>query len=119
MAAPNIVNVASIIARTNVANVITVASDIIGNPASSNTVLKINTLLVTNYNPTTTANISASIFRSSIENRIANNMIVPIGSTLVLISKDTATYLEEGDSIRLTGSANNILWAVSSFEVIS
>jgi hypothetical protein len=119
MAAPNIVNVASIIARTNVANVITVASDIVGNPANSNTAVKVNTLLITNYNPTTTANISASIFRSSVENRIANNMIVPVGSTLVLISKDTATYLEEGDSIRLTGSANNILWAVSSFEVIS
>ena len=119
MAAPNIVNVASIIAKTNVANVITVATDIVGNPTNSNTVLKINTLLITNYNPSTTANISASIFRSSIENRIANNMVVPIGSTLVLLSKDTATYLEEGDSVRVTSSANNILWAVSSFEVIS
>lgn len=119
MAAPNIVNVASIIARTNVANVITVASDIIGNPTNSNKVLKINNLVISNYNPTTTANISASIFRNSIENRIANNIIVPIGSTLVLISKDTATYLEEGDSLRLTASANNILWAVSSYEDIS
>ena len=119
MAAPNIVNVASIIAKTNVANVITVATDIVGNPTNSNTVLKINTLLITNYSPSTTANISASIFRSSIENRIANNMVVPIGSTLVLLSKDTATYLEEGDSVRVTSSANNILWAVSSFEVIS
>lgn len=119
MAAPNIVNVASIIARTNVANVITVASDIIGNPTNSNKVLKINTLLISNQSPTTTANIAASIFRNSVENRLANNIVVPVGSTLVLISKDTATYLEEGDSLRLTASANNILWAVSSFEDIS
>lgn len=119
MAAPNLVNVTSIIARTNVANVITVGTDFVGNPASSGKVLKINTLTISNYDASNTANIAASIFRNSIENDLANNMVVPTGATLVLISKDTAIYLEEGDSLRVQATANNTLWAVSSFEEIS
>ena len=46
-------------------------------------------------------------------------MGVPAQGTLVVISKDTMVYLEEGDSIRLTASANNYLHAVCSYEIIS
>jgi len=119
MAAPNIVNVATITGKTAVANVTTTATDIVNNAAASNKVLKINTLMVSNINATASANLTASVFRSSIEYRVAANMVVPAGSTLMVITKDTATYLEEGDSVRITATANSILQAVSSYEEIS
>ena len=48
MAAPNIVNVADIRGRSNVANVTTVFANLVVNQASSGKVFKVNTLYVTN-----------------------------------------------------------------------
>ena len=119
MAAPNIVNVTTIIGKTAVANVSTVATDIVNNAASSNKVFKINSLLISNIDGTSAADITASVFRSSIEYRLASTVTVPADASLIVVSKDTALYLEESDSIRLTASANGDLQAVCSYEEIS
>jgi hypothetical protein len=37
----------------------------------------------------------------------------------VVITKDTSIYLEEGDSVRLTASANGDLTGICSYEEIS
>jgi hypothetical protein len=44
-------------------------------------------------------------------------MTVPAGATLDMLSK--YIYLEEGDSLRVTASANSRLEAVASYEDIS
>jgi hypothetical protein len=119
MAAPNIVNVTTIIGKTAVANVSTTAADIITNSAASNKVFKINSLLISNIDGTNAADITASVFRSSIEYRLASTVTVPADASLIVVSKDTALYLEESDSIRLTASANGDLQAVCSYEEIS
>jgi hypothetical protein len=119
MAAPNIVNVSVITGKTAVANVTTVATDIVSNGAGSNKVFKINALIVANVDGTNAADITASVYRNSIEYDVAATVTVPADATLVVISKDTALYLEEGDSIRLTASANSDLQAVCSYEEIS
>lgn len=119
MAAPNIVNVGTIIGKTAVANVSTVAADIVSNSAASNKVFKINSLLISNIDGTTAAEITASLFRNSFEFKLVNTVSVPADASLVVVSKDTQIYLEEGDSIRLTASANGDLQAVCSYEEIS
>jgi len=119
MAAPNIINVTSIIGNTATLNVSTGASNIIANPADSNSVYKINSLIIANYDAANTADISASLLRGGITNHIASTISVSYDATLVLISKDTSFYLAEGDAIRLTASANNRLWATCSHEIIS
>jgi hypothetical protein len=119
MAAPNIVNVATITGKSAVANVTTVATDIVTNSAASGQLHKIDSLVVSNVNGTATANITASLYRSTIEYKIAHLISVPAQGSLVVISKDTMVYLEEGDTIRLTSSANNYLHAVCSYEIIS
>jgi hypothetical protein len=119
MAAPNIVNVTTITGKTAVQAVSTSATDIISNGGSSNTVVKINGLIVSNVNGTTAATVNASVFRSSTEFKVAHLISVPAGSTIILLDKATAIYLEEGDSLRLTASANSFLHAVSSYEIIS
>jgi uncharacterized protein YajQ (UPF0234 family) len=119
MAAPNIVNVTAIYGKTSVSNVTTTPSDIVTNSAASGKVFKINSLVVANIDGTTSADITASVYRSNVEYKLANTISVPADAALVVVSKDTSVYLEEGDSIRLTASANGDLQAVCSYEEIN
>jgi hypothetical protein len=117
MAAPNIVNVATITGKTAVQAVTTSATAIVTNSSGSNTVLKINALYVANVDGTNNAEITVDLFRSSTAYRIANTVVVPADAVLDVISK--AIYLEEGDSLRLTANANSDLEAVCSYEIIA
>ena len=119
MAAPNIVNVTTITGKTAVQNVTTVATDIVTNSAASGKVFKVNSLVISNIDGTTSADITASLYRSSIEYKLAHTISVPADASLVVVSKDTSVYLEEGDSVRLTASANVRLHGVCSYEEIS
>lgn len=119
MAAPNIVNVSTIIGKTAVLAATTSATAIVTNTSNSNKVFKINVLHIANINGTTAADISVEIFRSSTAWRLLHTVSVPADSTLVAISKDTAIYLEEGDSLRILASSNSMLNAVCSYEEIS
>lgn len=119
MAAPNIVNVANIVGKTAVANVSTTAANVVVNEVNSNTVLKINTLIISNIDGLNAAEITASVFRSSVAYPLASTISVPADATLVIISKDTQLYLEEGDAIRCSASTNSDLVAVCSYEIIS
>lgn len=119
MTAPNIVNVATITGKSATANVTTVATDIVTNASSSGQLHKIDSLIISNVNGTSLANATVSLYRNSTDYKIAHLMGVPAQGTLVVISKDTMVYLEEGDSIRVTASANNYLHAICSYEIIS
>lgn len=119
MPAPNIVNVTSIRGNTAVQNVSTLLSNIVVNPASSNKVFKINTLLVSNIDGANNANITAEFVRGGIGYDILCTVTVPADATIVAINKTTSLYLEEGDSIRLQASANGDLQAICSYEEIS
>lgn len=117
MAAPNLVNMTTLLGKTAVMAVTTSATALITNAAASGKVLKVDQLLVTNVNGTTNATVNVDIFRSSVAYDIAYLMTVPAGATLDIISN--RIYLEEGDSLRLTASSNSYLDAVASYEDIS
>ena len=119
MAAPNIVNVATIIGKTSVLNVTTSAANVVVNAASSGKVFKINNLLVSNIDGTNAADITAVVLRASVGYALASTITVPADASLVVLSKETAIYLEEGDAISLTASATGDLQAVCSYEEIS
>lgn len=117
MAAPNVVNVATIIGKTAVQAVGTSATAIVTNSSGSNKVLKINALYVSNVDGVNNADITIDLFRSSTAYRVANTISVPADASLDVLSKPI--YLEEGDSLRLTASASGDLEAVCSYEEIS
>jgi hypothetical protein len=117
MAAPNIVNVATITGKTAVLAVTTTATAIVSNGGSSNQVLKINALYVANVDGTNNAEITVDLFRSSVAYRLAFTVVVPADAVLDVLSK--AIYLEEGDSLRLTANAAGDLEAVCSYEIIA
>ena len=117
MAAPNIVNVATITGKTAVLTITTSATAIVTNSAASGKVFKVNALYVSNVDGTNNADINVDIYRSSTAYHIAKTVNVPADATLDVISK--SIYLEEGDSLRLTANANSDLEAVCSYEEIS
>ena len=119
MAQPNIVGVTTIRGNTAVLNVSTIAANVVANPANSNDVFKINTLMIANMDGTTATDVNVSFFRTGVEFKIAHTISVPADATLVVISKDTSIYLEESDYIRISASANGRLHAICSYEEIS
>ena len=119
MAAPNILTTAIIIGKTAVANVTTTATAIVTNSAGSNKAFKINTLIVSNIDGVNVCDVNVDLFRSSAAWSIANTITVPADASLVVISKENSIYLEEGDALRLTASANNDLHAICSYEDIT
>ena len=88
-----------------------------GTASNSNKVLKVNALYVANVDGTNSADISVALYRSGVAYEIAHTVSVPADATLDVISK--SIYLEEGDDLRLTASANSDLEAVCSYEEIS
>jgi hypothetical protein len=117
MAAPNVVNVATITGKTAVQAVGTSATAIVTNSSGSGKVVKVNALYVSNIDGTNPYDITVDLFRSSTAYKLASTITVPADATLDLISK--SIYLEEGDSLRLTGSAATKFDAVCSYEEIS
>jgi hypothetical protein len=117
MANPNIVEVLDIRGKTAVANVTTITTSIVSNSGGSNKVFKINALYLSNIEGANTANANISVSRSSVDYSIGNSIDVPGKSTLDVVSKPI--YLEEGDSLRISASANSFLQAVVSYEEIS
>jgi hypothetical protein len=121
MAAPNIVNVSQITANTNLANVTTSLQNVVTNDASSGKVYKVNNVQLANYGDAiVTANV---IFNRSSASPasyyIAGSISVPPTSTLVVVAKDTSFYMEEGDILQMSTSANSSVHGVVSYEVIS
>lgn len=118
MAAPNMINFNFMTGNTAIMNVTTVSSNIVVNPASSNRVFKINSLMISNIDGANAADATVEVWRGGIPYRVASTITIPADSTLVVISKDNTIYLEEGDTIRCAASADGDLQAVCSFENI-
>lgn len=124
MAAPNIVNVTTITGKTSVTNLSsTNATAVVSNAASSGKVFKINSLIVSNVDGSSAADITISIYSEDdiggTATEIVKTVSVPADASLVVISKDTSIYLEEDKSIGATASASNDLKVVCSYEEIS
>jgi hypothetical protein len=117
MAAPNIVNVATITGKTAVQAVGTSATAIVTNSSGSGKVFKVNALYVANIDGTVAADITVDLYRSATAYAISSAISVPAKATLDIMSKPL--YLEEGDVLRCTASAAGDLTAVCSYEEIS
>jgi hypothetical protein len=126
MAAPNIVNVTSIIGITTALNVGGTGTNVIvlSNAANSNNVFKVNTLLLSNSSSTATVDVTVKIYTQAngagTGFNIANTVTIPADSSLVVIGKDNPIYLEENRSITvLASSGSSGVNAVCSYEQIS
>jgi len=124
MAAPNIVNVTSILGKTAVVDLTTTsATAIISNAASSGKVFKVNSLYVSNVDGTSAAEITVSLYSAAsiggTATEIASTITVPADATVVVVDKNSSIYLEEDKSIGATAATANDLKVVCSYEEIS
>lgn len=119
MANPNIVNVATINGNTAVQLITTTPTAIVSNAAASGKIYKINAIVVSNVDASNSANLTVDVYRSGTAYRLIYNLAVAINSAYTPIDKSLCLYLLEGDSIRLTASANSRLEAVATWEEIS
>lgn len=117
MAAPNLVNVSTITGKTAVQAITTSATAIVSNSAASGKVFKVNALYIANVDGTNGASVNIDVFRSSTAYHIAKTVTVPADASLDILT--APIYLEEGDSLRLTASANSDLEGVASYEELS
>lgn len=124
MAAPNIVNIATLIGKTTYltpAN--TTANVLLANAASSNKVFKINMIIATNVDGTsavdTTIAINSAANGGGSSFAIASTISVPADAALIVSDKSTAFYLEEDKSIVVTSGTSAKITYTISYEEIS
>ena len=117
MAAPNVVNVSSIIGKTQGSALTTSNADQVVCPTDK--LIKINSIIVSNVDGTDAADVSVNFVDSSSGNlvlHLAKLVTVPAQSTLIVLGKDAPIYLEEGDKIQALASAAGDLEIIISYE---
>ena len=124
MAAPNIVDVSTIIGKSaTVALSSTSQTTLVSNAASSGKVFKINMIQVANVDGTNAADVTIDVHSAAAGGGTAYSLVatasVPADASLIAVDKNTALYLEEDKSITATASAANDLEVIVSYEEIS
>ena len=124
MAAPNIVNVSTITGKTaKVALTSTSQTTLVSNAASSNQVFKINMIQVANVDGTNACDVTVDVHSAASGGGTAYSLIstasVAADSSLVVLDKNTALYLEENTSITATAGTASDLEVLVSYEEIS
>ena len=134
MAAPNIVNVATINgniayqALTNTNN-----NALISNASGSNNVYKVNNIFVSNVNGVSAATITLAFMTAA--NAVSNGTLttassgtayrmvyqvsVPANTTLMLLDKSGAIYLPENTSLAVQAGTAGYVEVVASYETIA
>jgi hypothetical protein len=131
MAAPNIASLTTITGKTTYFTPSgTTAVVLLPNAASSNTVLKVNQLVVANVDGTNAVDATVSIYTNGAVAQgsapsggtafpIASTVSVPADASLIVVDKTTGLYLEEGVSLTITsGTASKLTFSVS-YEIMA
>ena len=124
MAAPNVVNVATITAKSAmVALSSTSATSLVSNAASSGKVFKINMIQIANVDGSNACDVTIDVHSAAAGGGTAYSLVstisVPADASLVVVDKGTALYLEEDRSITATAGTANDLEVIVSYEEIS
>jgi hypothetical protein len=95
------------------------AQAIVSNAASSGKSVRVVSLYVANVDGVDDASVTADIYNGTATRYIVKTVAVPADATLSLITREDLIYLNEGDSLRLSASADEDLEAIVSYEEIS
>ena len=122
MAAPNLVNVTSILGKS-VGAALGTNTDTAILTCASNKVLKINSIIVANVDGTNACDITIDVHSAASGGGTAYSLVatvsVPADASLIVLDKSTAIYLEENTSITATAGTANDLEVIVSYEQIT
>ena len=124
MANPNIVNVTAIYGNNSTTALSTTnATAIINNAAASGKVYKVNSIVVSNVDGSTAADITISIYSQDdiggTAYAIASTISVPADASLIVTDKTTSFYLKEDQSVGAIAGAANDLVVTASWEELN
>ena len=124
MAAPNIVNVSSILGKTAVVALSSTSqTTLLSNASASDNVLKVNMIQVANVDGTNACDITIDVHSAASGGGTAYSLVstvsVPADASLIVLDKSTAIYLEENTSITATAGTANDLEVIVSYEQIT
>jgi hypothetical protein len=124
MANPNLINVAAIFGENSLTSLSTTsATSILSNAASSNKIYKVNSIIVSNVDGTTPADITISVYSAAALGGtafpIVSTLSVPADSSVIVVDKSTGIYIKENQSIGATAGTANDLVVVASWEEIN
>ena len=124
MAAPNIVNVSTIIGKSaTVALSTTSATTLVSNAAASGKVFKINMIQIANVDGSNACDVTVDVHSAASGGGTAYSLVstisVPADASLVVVDKGTAIYLEEDRSITATAGTASDLEVIVWYDEIS
>lgn len=124
MANPNIVNVTNIVGNNSLTALSTTnATAIINNPASSNKVFKVNSIVVANVDGSAAADVTISIYSQDdiggTAYQIVSTLSVPADASVIVTDKSTGFYLKEDQSVGATAGTSGDLVVTASWEEIN
>ena len=124
MAAPNIVDVSTIIGKSaTVALSTTSQTTLVSNAAASGKVFKISMIQVANVDGSNACDVTVDMHSAASGGGTAYSLVstisVPADASLVALDKNTAIYLEEDRSITATAGTAGDLEVIVSYEEIS
>jgi hypothetical protein len=120
MANPNLINVSAVYGNSsNTALSSTSVTSLVSNAASSGKVYKINSIVASNVDGTTAADITINVYSNATAGSgtayaVASTISVPADATLIITDKTTSFYLLENQSIgAIAGTANDLVITAS------
>ena len=124
MAAPNIVNVSSILGKTAVVALgSTSQTTLLSNASACDNVLKVNMIQVANVDGTNACDVTIDVHSAASGGGTAYSLVstvsVPADASLIVLDKSTAIYLEENTSITATAGTASDLEVIVSYEQIT
>lgn len=119
MALPNLNRPTKVEGKNATLAVTDSATAIVSNATSSGKTVRVTSLYVANVDGVNDASVTVDVYDGTTARYLAKTVAVPADSTLTVITRDDLLYLNEGDSLRLSASANNDLESIVSYEEIS
>lgn len=117
MTAPNLLALTQVYGKSTATNISTAVTVLLSNSYASSRSVKIVSLYVANVDVATAAKISVDFYRSSVSIRLIDRLQISPGNSLIAIDKNSALYLEEGDSLRCFSDQTDLMHVVVSYEI--
>lgn len=118
MAAPNLKSPTTVTGKTATAALTTSLASVLTNLASSNKVLKVNTVRAANVSGATVT-VDLALYRGTTTTYLIKSGAIEAGKTLITTDKNEYIYLEEGDALQAKASAASGIDLTINYEEIS
>lgn len=120
MSNPNLVNATVVAGKAAYMTATTTPTTLISNSVNSGKVLKVNSIIASNIDGASTANVTVKLYKNQTNlYAIASTIDVAADASLVLVTSETPMYIEENDSIVVSSGSDNLIAVSCSYSELS